>query len=167
MKCQRCSEKEAKVTVSRLVAGQPVLENLCAECARVLEKPELLTLFSEEGLLHHMMDVMEDSALKIEYVVTQRCPNCGLTYAGYKKIRKLGCGVCYTTFEEKLMDWIRRFQGADYHIGMRPGAVELENQQMGQMLLNALKEAVEREDFEMAASLRDKIKGLEAIKYGK
>lgn len=167
MKCQICSEKEAKVTVSRLIAGQPVLEDLCAECARGLEKPELLTLFSEEGLLHHMMDVMEDSALKIEYVVTLRCPNCGLTYAGYKKIRKLGCGVCYTTFEEKLVDWIRRFQGADYHIGIRPGAGEPESHQMVHMLMQALKEAVEREDFEAAASLRDKIKGLEALKHGK
>lgn len=167
MKCQRCSEKEAKVTISSMVAGQPILENVCKECARGLEKPELLTLFSEEGLLHHMMDVMEDSALKIEYVVTLRCPNCGLTYAGYKKIRKLGCSVCYTTFEEKLMEWIRRFQGADYHIGIRPSAIEQESQQLSHVLMQALKEAVDREDFEMAARLRDKIKGLGALTHGK
>lgn len=166
MKCQGCFEKEAKVTISRLVAGRIVLENLCAECARDHEKPELLTLFSEEGLLHHMMDVMEDSALKIEHVVTLRCPNCGLTYAGYKKIRKLGCGVCYTTFEEKLTDWIRRYHWADRHIGIKPAAGGPSGPQEVQQLLNALKEAVDREDFEMAARLRDKLRGSEAEKHG-
>ncbi len=166
MKCQTCGINEAKVTISALVDGHLVQEILCGDCAKVRDKTELTTLFSEEGLLNHLMDVMDDSALKIKHVMSLRCPNCGLTYAGYKKIRKIGCAVCYTTFEDKLREWIKRFHGSDVHIGIRPNQIQDTEKLTHKSLRNALKTAVEKEDYEAAVILRDLIKASKDVTDG-
>lgn len=166
MVCQKCKKSDAKLTLSRMVSGEMVQESLCPECARGLEKPEILTLFSEEGLLHHLMDVMEDSALKIEHVVTLRCPKCGLTFAGYKKMRKLGCNLCYTTFENKLLEWIKRYHGSAVHVGLKPHQSETTEYLTYRLHLEQLNQAVVLEDYEEAARLRDLIRSEKGRLYG-
>ena len=94
----------------------------------------------------------------------------GLTYATFKERYRLGCADCYPAFSERLVSLLRKVHGAEGHVGKRfvraleslaperkppSGAWTLE------LLKRRLNAAIEREEFEEAARLRDQI---EAVK---
>jgi len=92
-----------------------------------------------------------------------KCEKCGMTIEEFQKTGKLGCSNCYTTFDEKLSPLIRRLQGSVEHNGKVPG--RLSNNMSVTKEITKLKEllnrAVEREEYEKAAEIRDQIKSLE------
>lgn len=93
----------------------------------------------------------------------QRCPSCDLTFRQFKEHGFLGCGKCYETFESELAPLLRRVQGAEAHQGKAPkrtGGVLRLRKELSQLKAD-LQRAVEREEFEKAAQLRDRIKELE------
>ncbi len=78
----------------------------------------------------------------------KQCPQCGYTYADYVRTHRLGCPKCYDVFREMLQ--LTSNSPADELDDVQPDSVEkLEEQMMA---------AVEREDYEEAAKLRDLIK---------
>ena len=78
------------------------------------------------------------------------------------KHRLLGCGHCYTHFEEKLQPLLRRIHGNTRHTGRCPGGLEEPGAAgEGNRKLKSQLKAVSREEFERAAQLRDAIRDLE------
>ena len=49
-----------------------------------------------------------------------QCPDCGLTFAQFSQIGRLGCSSCYGAFEEKLKPLLRRIHGSTRHSGKVP-----------------------------------------------
>jgi protein arginine kinase activator len=93
-----------------------------------------------------------------------RCTFCGMTLKDFKTTGRLGCARCYETFEGSMRELLRRVHGSAQHVGRRyvspaPEVVQRTNT-MGE-LRDRLRRAIDNEEFELAASLRDKIKGLE------
>ena len=89
-----------------------------------------------------------------------RCPRCGFTQADFKKAGRLGCPDCYTTFSEALESLLKTMHKGTRHVGKVP-----ENLRQSRDLSDRLKllqkrlaKAIEAEDFEQAAVLRDEIK---------
>ena len=78
--------------------------------------------------------------------------------------------MCYTTFEPHLRDLLRRLHGSSKHAGApytgtpvaasAAAPVDAGAPEVGE-LRERLKRAVEAENFELAAELRDKLKVLE------
>ena len=102
----------------------------------------------------------------------KRCQGCGWTLEQIQNTGLVGCAQCYDTFEKELGQVIKHVQGKDRHVGASPAGTP-ETQGQGADQLEALRaqmaQAVEKEDFEQAAVLRDKIKALEgegAVKEG-
>lgn len=108
---------------------------------------------------------------------TLRCKSCGYTFDDIASHGRLGCKDCYEVFEDRLDPLIRRIQGANRHVG-RIGKVvdrkieekyhkQEEKQEIKkevselQKLQNKLKEAIQQEKYEEAATIRDEIKKLE------
>ena len=92
------------------------------------------------------------------------CEFCGLTFAGFKESGRLGCSHCYSSFEKGLRRLLVRIHGASQHVGKvylppNPTATDLEKRL--DALRRRLNRAVESEDFERAAVLRDQIRALE------
>lgn len=162
MRCEYCGVQEAKLTINRIEEGALHQVRLCVACAANYEKTEMDSLFSDTAMLHQMMELVEDSALKIEHIVALRCPKCGMTYGNYKRSGKLGCALCYTSFEDKLLEYIRRYQGSDQHVGHHPQILNQNPHLEIEVLEAALRSAVGAERFEEAAVLRDQIKVLES-----
>ena len=85
-----------------------------------------------------------------------------VSYTHLSQTGRLGCGECYTAFERQLEPLLRRIQGTSTHTGKVPGrqggTLKLERE-IGR-LARELETAVEREEFERAAELRDKLKEL-------
>jgi Uncharacterized protein with conserved CXXC pairs len=91
------------------------------------------------------------------------CPNCYTTYEEYRKTGKLGCSKCYEAFEEKLKPMLKNIYGYEEYIGKIPRQSNNDNYISNEIriLKEDLNRAVEKEEYEKAADIRDKIKELE------
>ncbi|MGH7658753.1 MAG: UvrB/UvrC motif-containing protein, partial [Gemmatimonadales bacterium] len=92
-----------------------------------------------------------------------RCDGCGATLEDFRDTGRLGCPECYRTFSGPLGDLLRRLHGATRHVGERyraPGSAEPTNGSPGleRELRERLRVAVESENFELAAQLRDQLR---------
>ena len=94
-----------------------------------------------------------------------RCAACGSTLRDFRESGRLGCAQCYESFETHLRDLLRRLHGSSQHVGERYGPPAGAGSADPRLQLLDLKEqlrrAVENENFELAAELRDRIKVLE------
>jgi len=84
-----------------------------------------------------------------------------LTYNDFKKIGRLGCGRCYEAFKTYLGPLLKRIHGSDIHLGKVPhkkGKAAKAKKIDVEELKKRLRRAVELEEFEEAARLRDEIK---------
>ncbi|HXF95765.1 MAG TPA: UvrB/UvrC motif-containing protein, partial [Gemmatimonadales bacterium] len=93
-----------------------------------------------------------------------RCGSCGGTLRDFRESGRLGCAQCYTAFDFHLRDLLRRLHGSSHHTGERyaaPGEGEMDPRRTLLELKEQLRRAVESENFELAAELRDRIRVLE------
>lgn len=92
------------------------------------------------------------------------CPVCGMTWATFKTGGLMGCPYDYEHFASKLMPLIRRAQeSASQHAGKVPTRLR-ETSPARQIdtarLRRELEQAVEAENYETAAKLRDQLRQL-------
>ena len=93
-----------------------------------------------------------------------RCSACGSTLRDFRDSGRLGCDQCYVEFELHLRDLLRRLHGSSQHVGERydaPGETATDPRSRLLDLRAQLRRAVEGENFELAAELRDRIRVLE------
>lgn len=160
MLCDICGKKEATVHLTEIVNEQMTKLNLCEDCAR--EKgAEMEEHFGLSELLAGLTDM--GTTVEPEVAITTKCPNCALTYQNFRKIGRLGCGECYEAFKKELSPLLKRIHGSDRHIGKVPlkGGKSIEDTRTLQDLKLQLEKAIQMEEFEEAAKLRDKIRELE------
>ncbi len=179
MKCESCGQNEATVLyqeVSMEELRQKALSHICSECAQkyglsVLKK-ESSKLSAEEILSGLIQRQKEDKDKDL------KCPECDFTYGEFKKSGRVGCGNCYSAFSSQLEKLIDNIQRAVKHKGKIPQkpkessglssrSDELLYSQIEQHILrlqDQLKEAVETQEFEKAALLRDTIAELKKEK---
>lgn len=91
------------------------------------------------------------------------CPECGLTYNEFTRVGRLSCGKCYETFRSKLEPIMVQLHGAANHVGQTPDEPADEHQQVheAERLRELLQEAIDAEQYEKAAALRDRLEQLE------
>jgi protein arginine kinase activator len=169
MICQECQQRPATVHYTKVVNGQKTEYHLCEQCAR--EKGEFdLSFgfdpgFSIHNLLAGLLD-MEGQQKPSSWArpADVKCPTCGLSYSEFSRTGRLGCSDCYLAFDKQLEPLLRRIHGSSTHNGKIPersgglAKVEAEIRQLS----TELQQAVEREDYERAAELRDQIKQLKS-----
>jgi protein arginine kinase activator len=164
MKCERCN-KPATIHLTEIQGGKQIVKHLCEQCAAQNEplvvKPhapinELLTNF-----------VLAHSGLQKEGTLT--CEHCGLTWAEFRQGGMLGCEHDYVAFDKELTPLLQRaHENGTHHLGKTPvrrGAAEgpapVRKQADLARLRKELAKAVETEDYERAAKVRDQIKEAE------
>ena len=161
MLCDICGKREATVHLTEIINNQMTKLHLCEECAK--EKgAEMEEHFGLANLLAGLVDLGQPLGTVKEKKL--QCPSCGLTYTDFKKLGKVGCGQCYETFKTYLVPLFKRIHGSDTHIGKIPrkkGKVPKAKKVNIEELKRRLKKAVELEEFEEAAQLRDEIKRYE------
>src|SRR5215470_14378739 len=89
-----------------------------------------------------------------------KCARCGFTQADFKKAGRLGCPECYKTFSEPLEGLLKTMHKGVRHVGKVPEALRQTRDLSDRLkqLQKKLSKAIEQEDFEEAAILRDEIK---------
>lgn len=101
----------------------------------------------------------------------KKCPGCGCTLGDIAKSGKVGCGQCFETFEKPLNNVLYKAHGSTEHVGKRPKQQEKqkmkeENKPKRKMTLEEqisqqelqMQEAIDVENYERAAALRDSLK---------
>jgi protein arginine kinase activator len=101
-----------------------------------------------------------------------RCPKCQTTWDRLRQDGRAGCASCYATFEEPLGQVIGRMQQSPQHVGKAPRAATRRQRRLEHlrtrrdnrlsMLRERLKAALDGQNYEEAAKLRDKIKMVES-----
>ncbi len=164
MLCDVCGKNPATVHLTEIIDEQMNELHLCEDCARH-KSAAMEQQFGLSDLLAGMADFEKPSANKEEENVTVKCPACGLTYADFKKIGRLGCGECYDTFRKYLAPLLKRIHGSNQHIGKTPSKprspAKISKKKTGTNLpelKERLQRAIQQEAFEEAARLRDQIK---------
>ena len=154
MLCQHCNKNEANMHMKRIINGRAAEVHLCSDCARSLGYGEA---FSGFGL--GFSDFLSDFLLKGEHSSNgTRCPFCNKSFEEIAEDGKMGCAECYAVFYDRLLPSLNKIHGKTAYMGSKPqnGSVKTKTLTLQELKL-ALNEAVERQDFELAATLRDKI----------
>ena len=164
MTCDVCGKNPATVHLTEIIDEQMNELHLCEECART-KSAAMEQQFGLSDLLAGMVD-FHKPADKEEELINVKCPSCGLTYADFKKIGRLGCGQCYNVFRKYLAPLLKRIHGSNQHIGKTPLKIKTTTR-VGKKkadlleLKDQLQSAIQKEAFEDAARLRDLIKEIE------
>ncbi len=162
MVCDHCGSTDAVVHLTQIVNNEMSSFHLCERCAaeKGLETPPepasvpLTDFLAQMG--HDQFEEPESAG--------NQCSYCGLTFKQFKETGRLGCPHCYETFAYSLRRLLRRVHGGTQHVGKvylppDPSASEMEKRLEG--LRRRLHRAVQSEDFERAAEIRDQIRSLE------
>ena len=161
MKCCVCKEREATVHLTQIVGDKMQKLDLCEECARSkgVNDPtgfSLADLLLGLGASQEMEQATKGGELK--------CPQCGFSQADFKKLGRFGCSECYETFSEGLDNLLKTMHKGTRHVGKVPAAfsgVQTMKERL-ERLQQELARAIQEENFERAAVLRDEIKNLQA-----
>lgn len=167
MLCDICGKSAATVHLTEIIDDQMAELHLCENCARA-KSMEMEQQFGLADLLAGLSNL--GGQVESKASAGAKCPNCGLTYENFKKVGRLGCGECYKSFDLYLKPLLKKIHGSIQHSGKSPinkprevpvkPAVK-DKASPVQELKNQLQAAIQKEEFEKAAELRDKIKDLE------
>src|SRR5215467_7213536 len=161
MLCCICKEKEATVHLTQIAADKMQKVDLCEECAKTKGVTDP-TGFSLADLLLGL-----GASQEIDQAgggVEIKCPRCGFSQADFKKAGRLGCSECYKTFAEPLEGLLKTMHKGTRHVGKMPESLRQTRELSDRLKLlqKKLSKAVEDENFEQAAALRDEIKQMSA-----
>lgn len=164
MMCDECGVRPAAIHLTTFTNGEKQERNLCATCLTKY-KMQLtnLDISNLAGILSGFIEKAltakkEDADSGFDGV----CETCSLQYSQFKRTGILGCSDCYKAFREPIEEMLVRMHGNAQHVGRVPGgvnstvALKLNIDKLKQQLLKAVSE----EEYEKAASLRDRIRAL-------
>jgi len=157
MLCSVCKEKEATVHYTKIEGDKMQKVDLCETCSKAKGVTETAG-FSLADLMLGLgaSQEIEDAAGGVDL----KCPRCGYSQEDFKKSGRLGCPDCYKIFAEGLESLLKTMHKGTRHVGKVPEAMR-QNRDLSdrlKTLQRRLAKAVEEEDFEQAAKLRDEIK---------
>lgn len=152
MICDVCKNNQATVFLTQIVEGKMQKVNLCESCSK------------DKGVTDPTGFALADLLLGLGAAqemerggATHKCPVCGFGQADFKKTGRLGCATCYETFAEGLAPLLKGMHKGVAHVGKTPGhlAISLERESRLRDLQNDLDLAIQSENYESAAKIRD------------
>lgn len=167
MICEDCKQRPATVHYAQSINGQNTELHLCQDCyakrvgGQFMINPNFLALNVFSQLAKPLVSPLQDASAVRAPIL--KCADCGLHFQQFLNSSLLGCPNCYTAFRSQLEHLMRQFQAGLRHQGKIPlrrgGTTRLRRKI--QKIRMELQKAVELEQFEKAAQLRDELRNLE------
>jgi len=160
MQCQICQKNEATVHLTEIADGLRSEMHLCEHCAQ----EEGIAVKSHVPINELLSSLLATQPSDDELLGRSEqkivCPHCGFTLDQFAKEAVLGCPYDYEVFEKSLLPLIEKaHNGKTTHCGKVPSKTSEDTKK--EILLCTLRKqleaAVQNEDYELAAKLRDKI----------
>jgi protein arginine kinase activator len=91
------------------------------------------------------------------------CPNCGITFREFRSQGRLGCPHDYIAFAKELKPLLENIHNETQHTGKFPKRAPHASQLQYKLikLRSELRSAIDEEEYETAARIRDEIQSLE------
>jgi len=156
MKCHHC-DSQATVHLTQIINGQMHKMDLCEACAQEkgVTNPDNLSIGN----------LLDENPSKVDAsTASMTCESCGTTHQDFKKGGRLGCEACYHVFRPVLEPLLDGMHAGVKHFGKVPSrsVKKKSDDDSEELLTKELKKAVEEENYEKAAKLRDRLKKLQA-----
>lgn len=156
-------DNRAVVQLTQVVDNKSTTYYLCKECAGA----KGISTEPPSGLdVSDFLAELGESGSSGSESITEPCSFCSMTFDDFRKSGRLGCPHCYMSFERRVRRLLSRIHGAAQHSGKvylppDPSSADLDRRIAG--LRRSLQHAIDAEDFERAAVLRDLIRDHEAV----
>lgn len=174
-KCDVCGAP-ATVHLTQIVDGKIHKVHLCEKCAAKGKVAELPILKLTEMLAKTLAAGVKNAAQEIAKTESvgreprKICEVCGFTDVVFEKKHLLGCPHCYEVFAEEVAALTPKIQrGRDYRGSGKSGAKPKSAKRVPETsslspeeIQARLKAAVAKEDYALAARLRDQLRALSA-----
>lgn len=167
MECQECHQKAATLHFTQLINGKKIDTHICEVCAKELG---YMTHIEEGYSLHNLLaglfnfdsnQIKNNQNVDLEQKAELKCSKCQLLFSEFKRTGKFGCAECYDSFSKQINPILSRVHsGNTEHNGKIPKRQgdHLHVKKQLEEYKGQLKQLIEREEFEEAAIVRDKIK---------
>lgn len=181
MLCENCRKREATVHFQKIVNGKVETKHYCAVCMEKLSGTAVFDGMNLADLLLKVKEAVEQSSSGEssgpEYppgAAQITCPVCSWDLERFLKTESCGCPECYRTFRGSMEKILHKYHKGLLHTGKTPvqGDSSSGKDQKGMLLRQLhglqkeLKFMVEKEEYELAAKLRDEIAGLTRLLEG-
>lgn len=163
MICESCKKSVATVHLTEIINKSKKEVHFCETCAQQ-KGVAIKTSFSISELLGAVLDPSQKAGSLRDVV----CSECGASFSQFRRTGRLGCANDYQLFKADLLPLFEKIHGTTQHRGKAPKRIrqELEKQKEINELDKQLQVAIENEDYEKAAQLRDRIHSLEKQQDG-
>jgi len=155
--CENCHQNVATVHLTEIIKQDKKEIHLCNDCAQ--EKGITLKPF------YVLNDVLGSLAAEEDFPIdeTPSCEHCGISYSDFRQNGRLGCAKDYDSFKKQLHPFLEKVHNSLFHCGKVPCNTQdqVKDAQKIVRLRKSLNEAVESEDYEAAARIRDELKQYE------
>lgn len=161
MICQVCKQRHATTHLKRVINGKVFEAYVCDHCA-VKQGADVVNVSALSlgslfgGLFSEPVWRGQNNA--------ERCTTCMKSFQEIIDSGRVGCADCYTVFYDRLLPSVQKIHGKTTHIGKSP-TKRSEIQEVSidplQELRQELQTAVEAQEYERCAELRDRIIQLE------
>lgn len=167
MICEECGIRQAKFHLVTIANEERNERNLCPVCmAKYQKKLPGIDFSNLAGILSGVLkiDSSKNNAETVERYASLKCEQCGLSYEEFHKTGMLGCANCYKAFHEPLETLLQQIHGNSQHAGRIPKSVkkDVSIRTNIERMKQQLQRAIQREEYEQAAKLRDSIRTLTA-----
>jgi protein arginine kinase activator len=163
MQCDNCHERQAAIHLTQIVNNSVTTLHLCEQCAAEKGVQTAATV-AKFPLSDFLASMGKGAAAALPAGADSgRCAFCHATLQDFRDSGRLGCPQCYESFSPHLRNLLRRLHGSSQHVGevyLSPATASDPRRQLLD-LREQLKRAVDSENFELAAELRDQIRVLE------
>jgi protein arginine kinase activator len=161
MKCEICGLKDAVIHIRQIQKDLVHELHICEECAQ--EKGLMREEDSELPIANLLSGLLEGKDLAGAAEVKEACQKCGMKASEFRKQGKLGCPECVRAFEKDVRSIVSQMAARPRHTGKSPRAAAGDQAASvkGDGLRDELREAIDREEYELAAQLRDRLREMD------
>jgi protein arginine kinase activator len=152
--CEDCGKNPATIHLTQIMNESTIISHLCEECAR--KKGVTISITNEEPPRQDTTQTAPENDIV--------CPRCKMNFSEFKLKGLLGCIDCYKHFEKNIDALLVQVHGSSNHKGKLYRITETDKSDIQNMerLRSELTTAIEKEEFERAAIIRDAIHALGA-----
>ena len=164
MLCQKCHKNSATVRYAEVVDGKVADLHLCADCLNK-HQDQADKGFELSGPPSPMGSGVSRIVLETDVQAEfQTCAVCETSLAAVLKSGKVGCVDCFESFGSQMTAVLEGLHGSTVHRGKRPRVDDARERVRAdlQTKRSLLRSALDAENYEEAATLRDDIRTLES-----
>ena len=166
MLCEECGINEATVHIQAIAPdGTTSSKALCQSCMEKFKSSRLgmgavdISKFLG-SIFGHLAAKAELSGAAEKF--EGKCGVCGTEYSSFARSGMLGCPACYKAFRERVEENLIKINGSALYVAEGERLERTESPALrARRLRDEMKKAVENEEFETAAALRDELRQLE------